>query len=68
MNSKTKTIVLEFEVTAPAGMGKGAIRREVTTRINDVTARYNAFELGLTDNAETSRGHIRIKAKRYRGF
>lgn len=59
-----KTVTITLAVTAPAGMKAAAIRREVLTRINDVTGHYDAFDLGLPDSAETGGGYLNIRARR----
>lgn len=60
--SKRETITLTLKISAPAGMHARAIKREVLTRINQVTGHYCAFSLGLPDSAEDWRG-LRVKAK-----
>jgi hypothetical protein len=64
--SKRPALDISLRVTAPAGMPAAAIRREVLTRINDLTGHYSAFDFRLSDQAEGPDGNLRIKASRLR--
>ncbi|AEI71134.1 hypothetical protein [EBPR siphovirus 5] len=57
-----KSITLTLRVNAPAGMSAAQIRREVLTRVNQVTGHYDAFALGLPDTAENGAGYLKIRA------
>ncbi len=62
MAKTRKNITITLKITAPAGMTDSQIRREVKTRINEVTGYYDAFYLGLPDKDEGSDGYLRVRA------
>lgn len=64
--SKRPALDISLRITAPAGMPAAAVRREVITRINEVTGCYSAFDLRLPYQAEGSDGNLRVKASRLR--
>lgn len=60
---KSRNVVsMALRVTAPNGMPPDAVRREVLTRINDLTGCYSAFDLRLSDRAEGPDGNLRVRA------
>lgn len=60
---KPRTHLIDLVVTAPAGMSKAKVKREVLTRINDVTAHFSAYDLGLDWRTENSHGNLKVRAK-----
>ena len=62
MRKTRKSVSVSLQVTAPAGMPIQAIRREVLTRINDVTGHYCGVDFDLPDSAEGTDGNLKIRA------
>lgn len=66
MSKTRKSVTLTLRVNAPAGMSAAQIRREVLTRVNQVTGHYGAFALGLPDTAEGGDGYLKFRASAFR--
>jgi hypothetical protein len=62
MAKTRKSVTVTLKITAPVGMPARAIRREVLTRINDMTGHFDGFDFNLPSSAEGDDGCIRIRA------
>jgi len=62
MATKRKRITITLTITAPASMPARAIRREIMTRINDVTGHYDEWQLNLPGSAWNGHGHVKVRA------
>jgi hypothetical protein len=60
MSRRVHSVILT--VSAPSGLAKAQLMREIKCRINEVAGYFNEGHLDLPENAYDKHGQIRLKA------